>query len=93
MRPGGRAWVALWTGVAIWDVIAPPDEMLTDAARRGMAAHPVLTAGAIAITALHLADVLPPRADPFHLLGVLLTRLSTSGHRLVNYRGIVGVTV
>jgi hypothetical protein len=92
MRPGARAWVALWVGVAAWDAFCPKDERLTDAAHRGMDDHPILTTGAIAITGLHLAKRLPPRLDPFRLLGVLLTRISISVRRCVNYRAYSRLT-
>jgi len=77
MRPGARAWAALWAGVAVWDTFCPKDEQLTDAARRGVAAHPVLTTGAIAVTGLHLANRIPTRLDPFYLLGCGLSRVKS----------------
>ncbi|PJE22352.1 MAG: hypothetical protein CK431_16970 [Mycobacterium sp.] len=84
MRPGCWAWVGLWTGVAVWDTFCPKDEQLTDAARRGVKAHPVLTLGGIIVTALHLSDRIPPRADPFYFAGCLLAHISTARHRGVN---------
>jgi hypothetical protein len=92
MRPGARAWVALSLGVAVWDTICPKDEQLTDAAHRGMEDHPLLTTGVVAVTALHLTKRLPPRLDPFRLLGVLLTRISISVRRCVNYRAYSRLT-
>lgn len=78
MRPGCRAWVALGVGVAVWDACCPPGEQLTDAARRGVVAHPVLTTGAIAMTALHLANRIAPCVDPIHLLAAGLARVSVA---------------
>lgn len=81
MRPGCRAWVALAAGVAAWDVFCPEGEQLTDAARRGVVAHPVLTTGAIAVTGLHLANRLHRWMDPYYLTGSLVTALSVAVKR------------
>lgn len=84
MRPGCWARVGLWTGVGLWDTFCPKDEQLTDAARRGVKAHPVVTIGGMVVTVLHLADVLPPRTDPFYVVGCLLAHISTARRRSVN---------
>lgn len=81
MRPGCRAWVALGAGVALWDMFCPEGEQLTDAARRGVVAHPVITTGGIVITALHLANRLHRWIDPYYLTGALVTVLSTAVKR------------
>jgi len=66
MRPGDKAWLVLAGGILVWDMIAPPGELLSEAADRYLETHPILTRAVIAVVALHLANILPPRIDPVH---------------------------
>lgn len=68
MRASDLAWVALGAGVIAYDVLAAENEMLSEAADRYMLAHPWLTRAAAFTVAAHLCNVVPPRADPIHLL-------------------------
>lgn len=69
-RPSNLAWVALAAGVATYDYYAPPGETLSEAVDRALErpVGRVLALGAIAITAAHLINVLPPEIDPIHQL-------------------------
>jgi hypothetical protein len=60
-----RGWVALAAGVAAYDLLCPPGETLSEGCDRGLETNRALTLGIIGVTALHLANVLPPQLDPF----------------------------
>ena len=72
MRPADRAWIALTTGVVIWDVVCEPGEMLSEASARYAKAHPVLAYAVIGSVAAHLANRIPKRFDPIHGIGAVL---------------------
>lgn len=67
-RPAALAWGALTAGVVAYDVLCPPGETLSEGVDRALELERgrVLALGAIAITAAHLANLLPERVDPFH---------------------------
>lgn len=68
LSPSSKAWLALGAGVAAWDILCPPGETLSEGVDRALE-HPVYRAvalGGIAVTAAHLANLLPDRIDPFH---------------------------
>lgn len=72
-KGGGVGWLALGVGVIAWDKFAP--ETLTNSFRREMSSHPVLSLGALAVTAGHLSGVIPEQFDPItqgakHLLHI-----------------------
>ncbi len=67
MRSSDRAWVALASGVAAYDLIATDDELLTNAARRYFKSQPIATVSTILVTGLHLVGGLPPWCDPITL--------------------------
>jgi hypothetical protein len=67
MRSSDRAWVALAGGVTAYDLIAPDDEQLTNAARRYFKSQPIATASMILVTALHLVGGIPRWCDPISL--------------------------
>lgn len=67
LRPSTIAWGVLIGGVATYDILCPQNETLSEGVDRAME-HPVgrvLALGGIALTALHLANVLPKPLDPF----------------------------
>jgi hypothetical protein len=68
---GGPAWLVLVAAVTAYEIATPADQLLTAACHRALAKHPVVTRAAIAITALHLAALLPRQVDPFALLSRL----------------------
>lgn len=67
-RPAAVAWSVLAAGVAAYDILCPPGETLSEGVDRAleMQRGKVFALGAIAITAAHLANVLPEKVDPFH---------------------------
>jgi len=64
----GKAWVGLAAGVALYDVLAPKGETLSEGMDRAMErpVPRVLAIGAVALTASHLCNFIPERYDPFH---------------------------
>lgn len=67
MRPSEKAWIMLAAGVITYEIIAEDGEMLSHAVDSWLAKHPVITYGAITLTALHLMNALPKPIDPWHL--------------------------
>ena len=67
-RPAIVAWGVLIGGVALYDGLCPYGETLSEEADRALE-RPVgkyLALGAIAITALHLSNIIPQQYDPIH---------------------------
>ena len=75
MRNSDRAWVALASGVAAYDLIATDDEQLTNAARRYFKSKPIATVSMILVTGLHLIGGIPPWCDPITLTFAAYRRL------------------
>jgi hypothetical protein len=72
-RPSSIAWGTLIGGVAAYDILAPSGETLServDTTLEGQWRY--LALGSIAITAAHLANVLPERIDPLHQLSYVV---------------------
>lgn len=70
-RPATLAWGAILGSAAIYEAIAPEGELLSEAVDRALE-RPYgryLAYGAIGVTALHLANLLPERIDPYHIVG------------------------
>lgn len=70
MRPADQAWIALAAGVLVYELAAHDGELLSEAADRYLARHPVLTIGVVAATALHLLNITPRWCDPYGILGI-----------------------
>lgn len=69
-KPSTVAWCGLAAGVAAYDILCPPGETMSEGVDR-LLEHPhkrIAALGAIAITAAHLANILPEKIDPFHHL-------------------------
>lgn len=69
MSPASKAWAALGVGVAAYEVMCPKGETLSEGVDRALERHPAAraaTIGLIAVTAMHLANILPERFDPYH---------------------------
>lgn len=60
-----RAWAAIALGVTAYELACPKGELLSEQVSRWTDRHPYITRGAIGVTALHLAGVLPKQVDPF----------------------------
>ena len=74
MRTADRAWLALATAVAVYELLAPRGELLSEGVARWRAARPAATHAGIVYLAAHLAGVWPRRADPLHRLATALGR-------------------
>lgn len=69
LSPSSKAWIGLGLGVAAYDVFAPKGETLSEGVDRALEheRYRYLALGGVAITALHLLNVLPEQYDPFAL--------------------------
>lgn len=65
MRTADRAWLVLGAGVVGYDLSARDGELMSEAVDRYLLRRPWLTRAVIAVTAAHLANVIPARCDPF----------------------------
>ena len=68
MTTSGRAWLALAAAVTLYDVFCEDGETLSEGADRALHKHPWLTRLAIAMVAGHVANAVPARGDPIHLI-------------------------
>lgn len=68
LRPADRAWIALAAGVVAYDLLAAPEQTLSDGADRYMMSHPWLTRAVAAAVAGHVCNLVPDRFDVIHLL-------------------------
>lgn len=69
-KPSTLAWCGLVAGVAAYDILCPQGETMSEGVDRALE-HPtkkIAALGAIAITAAHLANLIPQQVDPFHHL-------------------------
>lgn len=60
-----RAIGALGVGISLYELVCPPNEMISHGFDRMIDKHPVATRVAIGYTALHLANLLPEKLDLF----------------------------
>lgn len=67
-RTGTIAWVATIGGILLYEVLAPDDELMSEAVDRALTKYPWTTRALIATLGLHLANLLPERIDPLHHL-------------------------
>lgn len=69
-KPSTLAWGTLAAGVAAYDILCPQGETMSEAVDRALERPKARYAalGAIAITACHLANLIPEQIDPFHQL-------------------------
>lgn len=68
MRPATKGWVGLAAGVTTYEIFCPKGETLSEGVDRALE-HPMgryIALAAIALTAGHLANLLPQEIDPFH---------------------------
>ena len=73
-RTAGPGWIAIGVFVAGHNVLhaGRGDEMLSETMGRWVQKRPVLVRSIIAVFALHLARLLPKRADPLSWLFALV---------------------
>lgn len=70
LKQGDYGWLALAAGIAAFEVCS--DELLSEACDRYLLRRPWMTRAAIFLTAAHLANLLPPAADPYARLFLVL---------------------
>lgn len=68
MRPSDRAWITLGLGVVTYDLLAAPEETLSEGVDRYMLRYPWITRGIAFALAAHVCNLVPARRDPVHLL-------------------------
>lgn len=82
MRASSKAWLGLAVGIAVYEALAPPDELLTDQSHR-LVEHEnkavrIASKAVIGATALHLAGVFKHLdaewADPYHHIGTAVNK-------------------
>lgn len=74
LRPGALAWLALGVGVVVYNSLTRDGEMLSEAADRAIASHPLLARVAVGAVAVHVANGAPARIDPIHWAFTLVRR-------------------
>lgn len=72
--PAKTAWLVLGAGVLAHDMFCKQGETLSEGVDRALESHKVLALGAIAVTAAHLANIIPPKLDPIHQFAELVKR-------------------
>jgi hypothetical protein len=68
LTPADRAWIALGVGVVSYDLIAAPEQTLSEGADRYMLKHPWLTRCVAFALAAHVCNLVKPEWDAIHLL-------------------------
>jgi hypothetical protein len=78
LRGATPGWLTIAAYVVGHNVLAAgrDREMLSEAADRYIASHPVFTRTIIALVALHVANALPPRFDPCHQIFQTVEKLA-----------------
>jgi len=69
MRASDKAWLVMAAAILVYEILAPPGELLTNGVGRHLAAHPWITRGVVLVVAAHLLGVLPRWCDPLRLIG------------------------
>ena len=70
MKHADIAWAALAAGIVLYEVAAPPGQLLSQAVDRYRIKHPFLTNGVILYVAMHLLRQWPRQIDPLHQVAV-----------------------
>jgi hypothetical protein len=68
MRSADWAWIALGVYVVAYDVLASPEQTLSEGADRYMLTHPWTTRAVALAVAGHVCNLVKPEYDPIHLL-------------------------
>lgn len=74
LRPADVAWLTLAAAVAVYELAAPAEELLSEAVDRYRTRHPVIIHAAIVYLAGHLTRVWPRHLDPLCLVARLAAR-------------------
>lgn len=77
-KAAGIAWGCLVAGVAAYDYYAPEGQTLSEGVDRALEKHPIATAAAIGMTAMHLLNIYEhlhiEHLDPIHQIANLARR-------------------
>lgn len=68
MRAGDWAWLTLTAGVVVYELVAPPGQLLSEMMDVYRAAHPLTINCVIVYLAGHLTRVWPASVDPLTVL-------------------------
>lgn len=71
MAHGDTAWASLAVGVIVYELTAPPGQLLSQAMDRYRTRHPIVCSVAVIYVACHLLRWWPARIDPLHHLARL----------------------
>ena len=74
MKHGDAAWAALGLAVLVYELSAPPGQLLSEAVDKYRDRHPILTNTVIVFLAGHLLRVWPRPIDPLHQIAIRKTR-------------------
>ncbi len=74
MKHGDAAWAAIGLAVLVYELSAPPGQLLSEAVDKYRERHPILTNGLIVFLAGHLLRIWPRHIDPLHQLAVRVNR-------------------
>jgi hypothetical protein len=74
MKHGDAAWAAIGLAVLVYELSAPPGQLLSEAVDKYRDRHPVLTNSVIVLLAGHLLRIWPRHIDPLHQLAVRVNR-------------------
>ncbi len=75
MQPRDYACLALATGVVTWDLLAPAEQTISEAADDYLVRRRAATEVGLLVLYLHVANKLPQRLDPIHGMFVGLRAL------------------
>ena len=70
MRTSDRAWIVLAASIVTYEVVAQPEELMSEAVDRYLDSRPWLTRLAVAVVAAHLLNLIPPQFDPIHRIAL-----------------------
>ena len=74
MKPADVAWLTLAAGIVVYEIAAPPGELLSEGVDRYLVRRPWLTRAVVAVVAAHLLNLIPDRLDPIHQAAVRARR-------------------
>lgn len=63
-----RGWAGLTGLILAYECLAPRGELLSEGVDRALEKHPIATTVGVGYIACHLLNLVPPYADPIHLI-------------------------
>lgn len=78
MSPADKAWIVLGLYVIGYNVLAAPEQTLSEGADRYMLKHPWITRGVALAVAGHVTNSVKPKYDPIHLVFAVLREWKSS---------------